>query len=240
MGDSGAIKHYYSVRYYRAPWHHAGGSHDGIAYFDYDGRIARRQFVVVNDREQTTLVAPYDLEYTVLDPYPGGLPLPGAVEIALAEFEPAWVTHAQPRMRLLGSSGTPPPRDAIRYIRTTLSPGLSWTPRREPGVEYLEAVDGKVRRMFGVFKGRVLVVPFDHAFPMIAGNTPEGQAMLVAQEIAEDLSYGLKPEPWAARMKAAVKAEAHREHAITHAEFEAAWEQYALPRFSELAQEYGY
>jgi hypothetical protein len=232
-------KRHFAVRYYRAPWLNPVTKREAVWYGEFDGRLACRQFA---SEGSEVLVAPHDVEYLVIDRYLGGVPLPEAAEIALGEFEPAWVAFAQPREHALAALGGGASRAGIHYSRVTLGPEYSGVPDRSPGIEYQEAVDGQMRRMFGIFGTQVLVAPFDRSFPLVAGNTPEGHAILIAQEIEHSLAYGVTLSPEEAEKEifpdGNMEIEGYLEEAVTHAEFEAAWEQYALPRFAELAREY--
>src|SRR5690348_5375064 len=71
----------------------------------------------------------------------------------------AWY-RAQPRERVLDALGRGLSRVGIHYTHVTLGPEYSWAPNRSPGMEYQEAVDGQVRRLFGIFDASILVAPF--------------------------------------------------------------------------------
>jgi hypothetical protein len=207
------------IRHYRAPLPLAAGQermgNQGAWYGEYDGNFPVREFVVRQDDH--ALVAPFDLPFREPD-YPREPPaLAGVAPISLQEFEALWEQVAQPRLQALAVARPDPALDAsIRYFR---SPFPAEFKASEATSEiYTEYAASVARRSFEVFADHTHVAPYDVGTPEVDIDV----VLLAAHEgrLAEGdvIDPRLRPEE------------------IHHAVFEAAWEEWALPRIRELVE----
>jgi hypothetical protein len=206
------------IRHYRAPVPLAAGQERlGTWYGEYDGTFTVREFVIRPDN--SAAVAPFDLPFRE----PGHPTEPPDIEgialISLQAFEAQWEQVAQPRLHALadahpaqaGQAGD----ESIRYFHSPFPADFKLAEGSSD--IYCEYAAGVARRSFEVFADHTLVAPYDVGTPEV----DIGDMLLAAHEgrLAEGelIDPRLRPEE------------------VSHAMFEALWEQWALPRLRELA-----
>lgn len=216
--------HYPFIRYYRAPVLLAAGrgrmEKMGTWYGEYDGIFTVREFVVRSDAhvaDDRVAVAPFDMPFR--EPgHPMEPPtLTDIVPISLQEFESLWEQFVQPRLHALAVARPALANDgSIRYFRSP-SPA-EFNPPEAASDIYTEYAAGVARRSFEVFADYTLVASYDVVIPEVSID----DMLLAAHEgrLAEGDLIDLRLRP----------------QEVSHAVFEALWEQWAIPRFRVLAE----
>ncbi|HEX6540953.1 MAG TPA: hypothetical protein VF040_04300 [Ktedonobacterales bacterium] len=200
-------------RCYRAPLPLTDGQ-VGTWYGEYDGIFPVREFVIrLGNR---AAVAPFEMPFRGPD-HPTEPPaLASIAPVSLQEFEALWEQFAQPRLHALAVTRSAPVSDAsIRYFRSPF-PAEFKAPEATSDI-YTEYAAGVARRSFEVFTDHTLVAPYDVGIPEVDVD----DVLLAAREgrLAEGelIDPRLRPEE------------------MSHAVFEALWEEQALPRLRVLA-----
>ena len=201
------------IRYYRAPATLIGGQ-PGIWYGEYDGIFAVRECIVCPGSR--TDVAPFDVKFHEAS-HPTGPPVITGIErISWHTFESLWAEYSQARLDELAlEHGDTVVRADIGYFRMPFPVELKIGEAASD--IYVEYAQGAGRRSFEVFADHTLVAPYDIRIP--EGDTEE--MLRVAREGVDADGDIIDPLLRPVR--------------ISHADFEARWEQHALPRLQLLA-----
>jgi hypothetical protein len=202
----------------------------GIWYGEYSGIFPTRQFAVAD--AGAVAVAPFDLPFgfdkdsralvhglplSMKDRLP---PLAGVKPISFAGFERMWESHAQPRFHELAQhagqvSAIPQDGDATLYVASPFPASFKGRDDTEgDSTLYFEYAAGIGRRSFELWaNGEVWVSD--------PGEVGGAETLVAARDgmdwSGEEIEPGLRPL------------------LITHAEFEALWERYAIPYLHRAA-----
>lgn len=182
-------------------------------YSEFDGLIACRQFRI---RDGQTLVAPHSMAF--LDALHGADTLrsrPSEV-IGLATFQEMWDHCAQLELNRLADQHTDPNGDASIWYILTPFPAEFKSQGEAGSLIYTEFAGGTGRRDFEVWPNHTEVAPYETVAASDLGP------MVAAVELGIDDSGMPIPETM-------------RPKRISHAEFEAKWAMYAIPRLREIA-----
>lgn len=187
----------------------------GTWYGECDGIYTVREFVVYSDNRLA--VAPFDVPFRGPG-HPTAPPaLAGIAPISLHMFESLWEQFAQPRLHEISVARSAADTVAsTKYFRTPFPAAF----KLAEGASdiYAEYAAGVARRSFEVFAGRTLVAPFDVGIP----EYDAAEMLRAAREALAPDGESIDP------------LLRHRE--ISHAVFEALWEQHALPRLRALTE----
>jgi hypothetical protein len=202
----------------------------GTWYGEYSGIFPTRQFAVAG--AGAVAVAPFDLPFgfdkdsralahglplSVKDRRP---PVAGVNPISFADFERLWEAHAQPRIHELAQragqvSVIPQDGDATMYVASPFPASFKGRDGAEgDSTLYCEYAAGIGRRSFELWaSGEVWVSG--------PGEVGGAETLVAARDgldgSGEEIESGLRPL------------------LITHAEFEALWERYAIPYLHRAA-----
>jgi hypothetical protein len=203
---------------------------EGTWYSEYSGIFPTRQFAVTSGG--AVVVAPFDLPFgfdkdarafvhglplSVKDRLP---PVAGVNPISFADFERLWELHAQPRIHEVvqqaeKASAIPQDGDATMYVASPFPATFKGRDDTEgDSMLYFEYATGIGRRFFELWEsGEVWVSG--------PGEVGGAEMLLAARDgldgSSEEIEPGLRPL------------------LITHGEFEALWERYAIPYLHRAA-----
>lgn len=201
------------IRHYRAPLP-LGENQMGTWFGEDDGIFSVREFVVRPGNH--VVVAPFDIPFRDPGHPTEPPPLAGIELISLSAFQWMWEQVAQPHLNELARARPALTRDvSIHYFRQPFP--AEFKAAEAASDIYTEYAAGVARRSFEVFADYTLVAPFDVGIPDV-------DVAVVLQAMHEGLD--LDGEPLDPRL---------RPEEISHAVFEAQWEQHALPRLRSLA-----
>ncbi|HEY7020783.1 MAG TPA: hypothetical protein VH349_06660 [Ktedonobacterales bacterium] len=203
----------------------------GTWYSEYSGIFPTRQFALAS--VGAVAVAPFDLPFgfdkdsralapglplSVKDRLP---PMAGVKPISFADFERLWESHAQPRIHEVAQharqvSVISPDGDATMYVASPFPASFKGSDDTEgDSTLYFEYAAGIGRRFFELWaSGEVWVSG--------PGEVGGAETLVAARDgldrSGEEIEPGLRPL------------------LITHAEFEAVWERYAIPYLHRAAR----
>ena len=201
------------IRCYHAPLPLADGQL-GTWYGEHNGTFSVREFVIGPDHRAA--VAPFELPFRGPG-HPTEPPeLANIASVSLQVFESQWEQFAQPRLHELALARPAVAVDAsIRYFHSPFP--AEFKADEAASAIYSEYAAGVARRSFEVFADRALVAPYDVAIPEVDSD----EMLLAAREARTRDGVPIDPRL--------------RPEEISHAVFEAQWEQQALPRLRMLA-----
>lgn len=190
----------------------------GKWYGEYDGIFPVREFVIRPGNR--IAVAPLEMPFRGPD-HPTQPPaLASIAPVSLQAFESQWEQFAQPRLHALAVARPAAAVDAsIRYFHSPFPAAFKAAFKRDETSSdiYTEYAAGAARRSFEVFADHTLVAPYDVGTPEVASDDVLLAALEGRLAEGELIDPRLRPEE------------------VSHAVFEALWEQRALPRLRVLA-----